>query len=122
MLFDPRPLARLDATIIAEHEGRPAVEQQYAAFLAAFARRLLPRLRRRLERRLHDQGRPAQNPLGGRSARPEARHAVARIKAQTDHRDQFDLDRLAVVSVTVYQIVIGRLSSCQAHSSPRQGE
>jgi hypothetical protein len=30
--FDPRPRAGLDATIVAEHERRPAVEQHHASF------------------------------------------------------------------------------------------
>lgn len=43
--------------------------------------------------------------------RGHARHA-ARIKVQMDHRQQFDLDKLAVVSVEeVPQVIEGRLSA-----------
>ena len=41
--------------------------------------------------------------------RGRARHA-ARIKVQTDHRRQFDLDRLAVVGVDPPELIEGDLS------------
>ena len=39
-----------------------------------------------------------------------ARHA-SRIEVQMDHREQFDLERLAVVSVETPEVIEGELSS-----------